>query len=97
MVTVNQIRETVGRIAPQYGIREVKLFGSYATGRFGQNSDVDLLVEYAENPVSLFKIFGFKEEVSEALGATVDVLKYPTENLIYPDFDLGKTIDVYAN
>jgi predicted nucleotidyltransferase len=97
MVTVKQICETVGRIAPNYGIREVRLFGSYATGHVHQESDVDLLVEYGENPVSLFKVFGFKEEMSHALGIKVDVLKYPLENIIYPDFELGETVDVYAN
>ena len=95
MITINQIRREVGRIAPQYGIREVKLFGSYATGHMKPESDIDLLVEYGENPVSLFKIFGFKEEIAEALGTRVDVLKYPLENIIYPDFEIGETINVY--
>ncbi|GHT77883.1 hypothetical protein FACS1894104_0220 [Actinomycetota bacterium] len=96
MVTVNQIRKTVCHFAPQYDIRDVRLFGSYATGKQDANSDVDLLVEYNENPVSLLKIFGFKEEVSEALGTEVDVLKYPLENIIYPEFELGETINVYT-
>jgi predicted nucleotidyltransferase len=97
MVTISQIRDAVGQIAPRYDIRDVKLFGSYATGRVGKDSDIDLLVEYSENPVSLLKVFGFKEEVSTALGVEVDVLKYPLENIIYPDFQLGETINVYAD
>jgi predicted nucleotidyltransferase len=97
MVTIDQIRREVERIAPDYNIREVKLFGSYATGCATSNSDVDLMVEYCENPVSLFKIFGFKEEVAQALGVEVDILKYPLKNVIYPDFVLGEMVDIYAN
>jgi predicted nucleotidyltransferase len=97
VVTISQICETVGRIAPSYDIREVKLFGSYATGHVHPGSDVDLLVEYVESPVSLMKVFGFKEEISSALGVDVDVLKYPLENIVYPDFELGETVNVYAN
>lgn len=97
MVTISQIREAVGQIAPNYGVREVWLFGSYATGRMRPGSDIDLLVRYGESPVSLLKIFGFKEEVSTALGTNVDVLKYPLENIIYPDFDVGETVGIYAS
>jgi predicted nucleotidyltransferase len=96
MVSINQIRETVQSVAPRYGIRSVKLFGSYARGSQRQGSDVDLLVEYSENPVSLLKIFGFREEVSAQLGTNVDTLKYPLENIIYPNFDIEDTVDVYT-
>ncbi|MDR1088428.1 MAG: nucleotidyltransferase domain-containing protein [Coriobacteriales bacterium] len=97
MVTIKRIREAAGQIAPGYGICEVKLFGSYATDSAGRDSDVDLLVAYGENPVSLFKVFGFKEEMSHALGTEVDVLKYPLENIVYPDFELGETVDIYED
>ena len=64
MVTLGQIRSAVGQIAPRYKIRDVKLFGSYANGSARTDSDVDLLVEFSENPVSVMEIFGFKEEAS---------------------------------
>jgi predicted nucleotidyltransferase len=56
MVTINQIQKAVEQVAPRYDIRGLRLFGSYATGKFHANSDIDLLVEYSENPVSLLKI-----------------------------------------
>jgi len=97
MVTISQIKETVGQIAPKYDVADVKLFGSYAKGNPHPESDIDLLVRYQENPVSVFKIFGFQEEVSSVLGAEVDILKSPLENIIYPNFDIGVTVDVYGD
>jgi predicted nucleotidyltransferase len=97
MVTLGQIKDAVGQIAPNYKIREVKLFGSYASGVAQADSDVDLLVEYSEKPISVLQVFGFMDEVSEALGVEVDILKYPLENIIYPDFEVGETVDLYAN
>jgi predicted nucleotidyltransferase len=95
MVTLNQIKNTVGQIAPRYKIRGVKLFGSYANGSARPDSDVDLLVEFSEDPVSLLEIFGFKDEASEQLNVSVDIVKYPLGNPYDPDFSLGETIDVY--
>jgi len=95
MVTLRQIQNAVGQIAPRYKIRDVKLFGSYANGVAHADSDVDLLVEFSENPISLLEVFGFQEETSEQLNAPVDVVKYPLGKPFDPDFLIGKTIDVY--
>ena len=95
MVTLNEIRSAVEKIAPRYKIRDVKLFGAYANGSAHANSDVDLLVEFSENPISLLEIFGFQEEASEQLDVPVDIVKYPLGKPFDPNFSLGKTINVY--
>jgi predicted nucleotidyltransferase len=95
MITLNQIKDTVEQIAPRYKIRDVKLFGSYANGSARTDSDVDLLVEFSEDPISLLEIFGFKDEASEQLNVPVDVVKYPLGDPYDPNFSLGETIDVY--
>jgi predicted nucleotidyltransferase len=95
MVTINQIKDAVTRIAPNYKIRDVKVFGSYANGSMDANSDIDLLVEFSENPISVLEMFGFMEEASEQLNTPVDIVKYPLGEMYDPDFSIGKTIDVY--
>ena len=45
MLSLSTIREAVKRIAPQYPIERVMLFGSYADGSATSESDIDLLVE----------------------------------------------------
>lgn len=49
-VTEEQIREIARKIGEQPGVVQVWLFGSYATGSAGPDSDVDLLVVYEDEP-----------------------------------------------
>ena len=44
MVAVNEIRSFCKQIAAEYRPSQIVLFGSYATGKARQDSDVDLLV-----------------------------------------------------
>jgi predicted nucleotidyltransferase len=44
MVSLRQIRQFVAEIARQFEPQRIVLFGSYATGKFTVDSDVDLLV-----------------------------------------------------
>jgi predicted nucleotidyltransferase len=95
MVTLSQIRSTVGQVAPRYKIRSVKLFGSYANGSVRADSDVDLLVEFSEEPISVLEIFGFQDETAELLDTPVDIVKYPLGKPYDPDFSIGETVNVY--
>ncbi len=44
MITIKQIRELGRRIAREFKPQRIVLFGSYAAGTPGKDSDVDLLV-----------------------------------------------------
>lgn len=67
-----EIADRVRPIAEKYGLRSVYLFGSYARGDAGEDSDVDLLVD-AEN-VHGFKFFGMYDEFCTALDKKVDMV-----------------------
>ena len=43
--TVEQIRRIAAPIAAAYGVKSMRLFGSYARGEANENSDVDLLID----------------------------------------------------
>ena len=43
--TVEQIRRIAAPIAAAYGVKSMRLFGSYARGEATENSDVDLLID----------------------------------------------------
>jgi len=76
-VSVNNIRETVGQVAPEYDIKKISLFGSYAKGTQNKDSDIDLLVEFTEPAVSLFKLVALKLKLQEIIGKDVDVIHSP--------------------
>jgi len=95
MLSIEQIKKAAQTIAPHYPVRQVLLFGSYAEGKADEQSDVDVLVEFTINPISLFELGGFNQELREALETSVDTVKLPLK----PDslIDISKAIPLYEH
>ena len=74
---MEMIQRAVRTAAAQYPVKRVELFGSYADGTADEESDLDFLVEFAENPTSLLHICGFRETLQELLDLEVDIVKLP--------------------
>lgn len=58
----------------RYPIRSMGVFGSYARGEQRDDSDVDVLVELDGN-IDLIAYAGLQLELSDALGAAVDLVE----------------------
>lgn len=56
-----------------HGAINVRVFGSYARGNPGADSDLDLLVRM-EPGRSLLDLVGFQQDVADLLGIRVDVV-----------------------
>lgn len=96
MLSIEQIKDAVSEAAVTYRLKNVWLFGSYANGCANEKSDVDIMVEFIENPVSLLKFFGFQQELSEKLGVPVDVIKYPISEDATRNLELKQVIHLYS-
>jgi uncharacterized protein len=69
-------------ILQQYGVQEVRVFGSTARGEAGEGNDIDLLVDY--DPSALVGLFAFvrlRRRLSELLGCPVDLV---TPDALHP-------------
>ncbi|GGH03078.1 nucleotidyltransferase [Glycocaulis albus] len=55
-----------------HGIIRVRVFGSHARDEAGPDSDVDLLVEFAQTP-SLIGMIGIERSLANELGCPVDL------------------------
>ncbi len=55
-----------------HGISRVRVFGSHARDEAGPDSDIDLLVEFAQTP-SLLSMIGLERSLGEKLGCAVDL------------------------
>ena len=64
----------------KYGVTKVSVFGSYVRGEEKPESDIDVLVEFAERK-SLLTLVNIELELSDYLGVKVDLL---TEKSISP-------------
>lgn len=73
MTDLRSQRNTINALAAQNGAKNVRVFGSYATGLETPNSDLDLLVDL-EPGRDLLDLIGFKQAVEQALGVKTDVL-----------------------
>ena len=76
----NKLYGKIARMLKKRGARKVAVFGSYARGEQGPDSDLDIMVEFSERK-SLLDIIGIEQELSDKLGLKVDLL---TENAISP-------------
>ena len=85
--SILDIKNKIAETAKQYGIQRAYLFGSYARGDAGDESDIDIFIEKG-NLRTLFEYSGFCQELEETLGNKVDVVS--TTNL--PD-DFKKQIE----
>lgn len=60
------------RLGERYGIRNIRVFGSFARGEAGKESDLDLLVDYVPGQAG-FAFVRFCAEAERLLGRDVDV------------------------
>jgi uncharacterized protein len=66
-------RDALRALAARHRLRNLRVFGSAATGVDTDGSDVDLLVD-APDGVTLFDLGGFQVRAAKLLGLSVDVV-----------------------
>ncbi len=69
-------REKLAEICHRNDIVQLCVFGSFARGEGGHDSDVDLLARFSR-PKSLLTVVSIQRQFSEALGRPVDLLTEP--------------------
>ena len=93
-LTIEDIKKTVAEIAQEYNLTKVTLFGSRANGNNREDSDVDLLVEFTTEAVSLLKIISLKHRLEDIWNLEVDVIHGPIpEGSI---LEIDKEVEIYA-
>ena len=68
------LRENRGRLATVYGVRDLRLFGSVARDEATQTSDVDLVVDFDPDRITLPTFLDFSEDLEALLGRRVDIV-----------------------
>jgi len=67
------LRDMKDRLAQQYGVKEIGIFGSAVRGEASDQSDVDVLVEFSR-PIGFFKFLELEEYLGSRLGRKVDLV-----------------------
>jgi uncharacterized protein len=62
------------QLLQDYGVKDIRLFGSVARGEAGVGSDVDLLVEFETSAhIGMFEFSRLRRDLSRLLGCEVDL------------------------
>ena len=77
MKSIEELKEIIRgsrkTLEDEYSVKEIALFGSYVTGDQGEESDLDILVEFSK-PIGLFRFIELEEYLSKTLGVKVDLV-----------------------
>lgn len=74
ILEIEEIKNVMIQFCEKYPMNRIGLFGSYARGEADEESDIDLVVEFAEN-IGLMKILGLKVDLEEHFRKKVDLVE----------------------
>ncbi len=89
-------RAKLAEFCRRHHIRRLALFGSVLREDFGQDSDVDVLVEFDPEHVPGLAFFDMQDELSELLGRKVDLNTPQCLSRYYRDEVLAEAEVQYA-
>ena len=93
MLTIEEIKKVVAKVAPEYNLKKVTLFGSRATGNNREDSDIDLIVDFPEG-TTLLNHISLQNKLADIFGINVDVV---SRGGIEGSFiEIKKEIELYA-
>ncbi|MFO8034725.1 MAG: nucleotidyltransferase family protein [Candidatus Bipolaricaulota bacterium] len=72
---VAALRSVLPELRKRYGVQKLALFGSFARGEPTSHSDLDLLVEFDDRPLTLLQFIALEEEMTDLLGIKVDLVE----------------------
>ena len=70
---LGKIRTELPCLREEYQVRDLWVFGSYATGRSKRDSKLDILVEYDRVP-GFFRFFDLEEYLTKLVGVEVHLV-----------------------
>lgn len=85
MANFEQYAPDILQIARRHGVRNIRVFGSFADGSSTPSSDLDLLVNL-EPGRDLLDLIALKQELEERILRKVDIV---TENALSPHLRLN--------
>ncbi|MCX6352579.1 MAG: nucleotidyltransferase family protein [Bacteroidetes bacterium] len=69
---LNKLRELKPLLYAEYSVKEIGIFGSFANNTFGQDSDIDILVEL-EKPIG-WKFLSLEIYLEKIFGRKIDLV-----------------------
>ena len=93
-MTIQDISAKIIPVLKSQGVLKAALFGSVVRGETKKKSDVDLLVELADDR-SLLDLVGLKLDLEEKLDRKVDIVEYEAIKPVLKDIILNEQRIIY--
>ena len=74
------LKENRKELKRRFGVRKIGIFGSYASGKANNSSDIDILVDI-ERPSGIFELMELQDYLAKLLGRKIDIT---TSNSLKP-------------
>jgi predicted nucleotidyltransferase len=74
--TIENIKSKLKGILKKNKVVRAGIFGSYARGEEGKDSDIDILVEIDDDKMSLLGFIALKHKIEDILGRKIDLVEY---------------------
>lgn len=74
ILSLEEIRLLVDPVFKNHKMKSAYVFGSYARGEATETSDVDIMIDYGENVLSLFELAALKRKLRAVLKKDVDLI-----------------------
>ena len=88
------LRERLPLLQSDYGVQALWLYGSFVRGEEGPASDLDLLVEFDDRPLSLLKFIELEHRLSDWLSVPVDLVEKKTLKSVIGRYILKEIVAV---
>ena len=72
------LRQHLPELRERWGVRKLSVFGSYVRNEQHGDSDLDLLVEFDDRPLTLLQFIALENYLSDLLGIKVDLVEQGT-------------------
>jgi len=72
---LGKLRSALPSLRARYGVQHLALFGSFARGEPTRRSNLDVLVEFDDRPLTLLQFIALEGELSDLLGLKVDLVE----------------------
>jgi len=69
------LRLHLPELRERYGMRALRVFGSYVRGEQRRGSNVGILVEFDEPPLTLIQVIALEHYLSDFLGVRADLVE----------------------
>jgi predicted nucleotidyltransferase len=77
-ILTNTLHAVLPELRQRYGLRDLWLFGSFVRGEASKESDLDVLVTFDNQHLSLLEFIQLEQELSDLLQVKVDLIERDT-------------------